>query len=89
MYSLIEFLLSEFWYLAHNITNINNLLVKFLSEGFKSMDKDRLERIRKRRHDVPEDERSDLFDCYEDGYILLSNGYRHFKPYPKESNEDE
>lgn len=90
MYNLIEYLLYQYWCLSHNVYEMDDFLAKvFKPKGLEEMDAERLERIRKRLFDVPEKERSDLFDCFENGYILLENGYRVFKPYPGKENNNE
>lgn len=66
-----------------------DLLIKNVQEREVKVDKDRLDRIKKNIQFVPEEDRLNVFDCFKEGYIIVSSeGYAIHKPYLEATPND-
>lgn len=66
-----------------------NLIIEDAQEREARMDKERFDRIKKHLQKIPEQDKSSLFDCFEDGYVIVnSEGYAVHKTYLKDISND-
>lgn len=84
IYNMVVFVYTN---ILRKIEDLVNLLWSLKEENV--VDSDRFDRMKKYLLDVPREDRSILFDCMENGYIILnSEGYAIFKDYPERTNNE-